>query len=366
MKKQITIITSSVFFIAACSSVTERQIASGGFKYLEIPETEKELIVPDDLNKPRRSNQYALPQLQTQNDTTLIGEDIKVTSPRLVLPIVAGSHVEEGAKTAKVNFDKIDDSTPLDTAIWDKVLSYLEQNNIGVESFNRDNNELITDWVISKTEIDSSWYEISDQFVEHAKKFKLSLDIAPHGRTASLENEMVAYVNDEGNSNLSALSPIKKRDDEAEFLNYIITEYDFNVRLAQVQRISKIREGFGSSLGFDPDGDSAYLIDAEFDDAWPRLLLVLRKMNFDVVDLDQSSGILFVVYNGEDEGFFTNLFGTQTLPLDQGNYRIFVKRAGQKTSVTLKDDESVTLDVDTITGIYPSFKEFMASDNLDI
>lgn len=366
MKKHITIIATSVFFIASCSSVGERQIASGGFKYLEVPESDKKLIVPAELKEPRRSNQYALPQLQTQNNAKLKGEDIKVTSPRLVLPLVAGSHVEEGANTAKVNFDKIDDSTALDTAIWDKVLSYLEKNNIGVESFNRGSNELVTDWVISRTEIDSSWYEISDKFAEHAKKFKLSLDIAPHGRTASLENQIVAYINEQGNSDLSSLSPIKKRDDEAEFLNYIITEYDFNVRLAQAQRVSKIKEGFSSALGFDPDGDSAYLIDAEFGDAWPRLLLVLRKMNFDVVDLDQSSGILFVVYNGEDEGFFTNLFGTQALPLKQGNYRIFVKRAGQKTSVTLKDNESVTLDIDTVTGIFPAFKEFMASDNLDI
>lgn len=366
MKKQIFIVVQAIIFVSACSSPGERELASGGYEYLDVKETKEELIVPKDLAEPNRSGRYALPSLKNENKSELMGEEITISSPRLVLPLVAGTHVEEGNQKAQINFDQINDSKPLNTTIWDKVLSYLEKNDIGVDSFDRENNVLITDWVISQTETSSSWYEFSDKYVEHAKKFKLALDIAPHGRTASLTNEVVEYINDSGESNMASLNPINKRNNEVNFLNYIIAEYDFDVRLAQTQRINMIREGFKSSLGFNADGDSAYMIDAQYNNAWPRLLLVLRKMNFDVIDLDQSSGIMFVVYNGEDEGFFTRLFGTDALPLEQDTYRIFVSRAGAKTSVTLKDDESVTLDLDTVTGIFPTFKELMASDNLDI
>jgi outer membrane protein assembly factor BamC len=59
----------------------------------------------------------------------------------------------------------VNDDSELDTTIWDKVLSYLEQNNIGVESFDREQNILVTDWVISVTELDTNWYEFSSAYI---------------------------------------------------------------------------------------------------------------------------------------------------------------------------------------------------------
>jgi outer membrane protein assembly factor BamC len=283
-----------------------------------------------------------------------------------VLPLVTGSRVEEGVSSAKVNFDQIDDSRALDTTIWDKVLSYLEQNNIGVQSFDREKNELVTDWVISVTEVDTSWYEFSDETVEQAKRFKLKIDMAPHGRIASLENVIVDYIDEAGNVALDNMDPITRRNNEVDFLNYIIAEYDFGVKLEQTQRIAKIREGFSSELAFNADGESAIAVNAVYNDTWPRLLLVLRKMGFDVIDLDQSSGIMFVEYNGTDSGFWSGMFSADELPIDEDTYRIFVQRAGERTNVTFKDDDSVALDAKTVTDIYPVFKEYMAADNLDI
>jgi outer membrane protein assembly factor BamC len=190
--------------------------------------------------------------------------------------------------------------------------------------------------------------------------------VAPHGRTASLTNEIIDYIDEDGNAAIAAMDPITQRNNEVDFLNYIIAEYDFGVRLAQNQRFAKIRDGFNSELGFNSDGESAIMIDADYNDTWPRLLLVLRKMGFDVIDLDQSSGIMFVIYNGQEDGFWAGLFADEELPLEEDNYRIFVQRAGAKSSITFKDNDSEAFSAKQTTDIFPVFQEYMAADNLDI
>lgn len=366
MKKQLLLTFCAAVVLSACASPGSRERVSGDYNYLKAKQIGDGFKVPDDLEQPTRSAQYSLPNLESENKTNLLGGQVRISSPRLVLPLVAGSHVEEGSEDAKVLFDQVDDSELLDKTIWDKVLAYLEQNSIGVESFDREKNTLTTDWVISRQEVSSSWYQFSDAFVEQAKKFTLSLELAPHGRTASLSNNIVAYVNEDGQESMVSLDPISKRTNEVDFLNFIIAEYDFGLRLAQSQRIAKIRDGFSSKLGFNPDGESAFIVDANYNNTWPRLLLVLRKMGFDVIDLDQSSGIMFVVYNGQDEGWWSGMFSDDEFNLDKDNYRIFVERVGQKTSVTFKNDENVAFAPNQATQIFAAFDENMSSDNLDI
>jgi len=370
MNKKFLITLCAAVVLSACSNSGSRERASGDYDYVDTKGLDKGFQIPEELETPKISNRYDIPQLNSENadkpDKALIGRSVKVSSPRLVLPLVAGSHVEEGSEDATVLFDQIDDAAALDKTIWDKVLAYLEQNNIAVEKFDSDANELITGWVVSKTELDTSWYDFSSSYVEHAKKFKLSLEIAPHGRTAALTNQIIAYTNDNGEEALSSLDPISKRNNEVDFLNYIIAEYDFGLRLEQTRRIAKIRDGFNSELGFNANGDSAIVIDATYNDAWPRLMLVLRKMGFDVIDLDQSSGIMFVVYNGIEESWYSGFFSEDKLALEEDNYRIFVERAGDKAKVTFKDNENTTFTPKQLSDIFPVFKEYMASDNLDI
>lgn len=352
-------------FLSACSSVDDRAAASGDFEYLE-HETVAPIKVPEDLTVPPTNSRYAIPDLATETSSVLVGNDISVASPRLVIPLVSGSHVEEGSKEAKVLFDQINDKEPLEKTIWDTVLAYLELNNIGVESFDKDTNELVTDWVIDRQEDDASWYEFSSEYIEKARKFKLNLDLAPHGRTAALTSKMIKYLDEDGNDSLVNVNSIDKRTDEVNFINFIIAEYDFGIRLERSQRIAKIRDGFSSQMGFNADGDAAVMIDAVYADAWPRLQLVLRKMGFDVVDLDQSSGLLFVKYNGPDDSWFSGWFSDDELPLDEDDYRLIVEKAGDKTSITFKDIENEPFSAQKVSEIYPAFSEYMAASDLDI
>jgi outer membrane protein assembly factor BamC len=363
MKKPILLSLCAVLVLSACSNSQTRRQASGNFEYLDVKQAEM-LKVPEELTAPPISNRYALPEVRSPHD--ILGPEVLVHSPRLVLPLVSGSHVEEGSEKATVLFDQIDDSKALDATIWDTVLTFLEVREIGVESFDRENNILITDWVVTRDNSDESWYDFSDTVIEQARKFKMTVEMEPHGRTGKLNVEKVGFVDENGESQLANASPFELRENEVNFLNYIIQEYDFGLRLAQTQRIAMIREGFNSELGFNPDGDPAFVVDAIYENTWPRLLLVLRKMGFDVIDLDQSSGLMFVKYNGESGSWWDGLFADERIDLEKVNYRLLVESVGDKTAITFKDSDNNAFEVKKVTDLFTVFSDYMAEENLDI
>ena len=97
MKINIFITICAVIAISACSSPGSRERTSGDYAYMQAKEKPDDLLVPEDLERPIRSNRYDLPILESGAGKQILGSDIRISSPRLVLPLVAGSHVEEGS-----------------------------------------------------------------------------------------------------------------------------------------------------------------------------------------------------------------------------------------------------------------------------
>jgi outer membrane protein assembly factor BamC len=366
MKYKVLGLSLVAFAIVGCAGKEEREIASGSFKYLEAAQ-QKSLDVPEDLDSPNYSQRYILPDVGENAPKDLKGKKLKVLPPSLILPLVTGTHVEEGSEDAKVLFDQINDNEPLQKTVWDTVLTYLEKSNVGVEKFEKDNNVLVTDWVTETREVPSSWYDFTDSFVSEKKKFKFTMTLAPHGRTAALKTELIEFINADGQPAMSQVDLISKRTAESGFLNSVITEYDFGIRLATTQRIAKIRQGFNTEMGFDSDGNSAFMVDAVFENTWPRLLLVLRKMGFDVKDLDQSTGLIFVQYNGLKSSWWSGMFGSEeNLEIEKDEYRLQLEGVGEKTTVIFMDNESKPFDAKRITKIFAPFKDYMGNEDLDI
>lgn len=357
---------ASVAILAACSSVEEREIASGSFSYLQ-EQPGQQIKIPGELDAPNFNDSYKLPNLGSDAPRNVMGKDLSVQSPALVLPLVTGSHVEEGSKKATVWFDKVDDSQPLDTTIWNSLLAFLEAQGIGVQSFDREKQQLISDWMIM-VEKDDSWYSWSESERSVGQRFEFNLDLKPHGRIAELSVELLDYKEKSSNVSDEITQAKDIRRQEVEVLNQVIDHYEREIRLATAQRIRKIRQGLAMDMGFDADGEPAYVVDAEYDVAWPRLLLVLRKLGFDVKDYDQSNGLLFVKYNGAEGGWWSNLWSKNenALDLDTQEYRLKLSDVGAKTTITLLDDESNVFTANQLTDLYQVFSRTMAADDLDI
>ena len=364
----ITISVITAIMISACSSLEEREVASGSFDYVKEQPGQK-INIPDDVDSPVFNDAYKLPELGENAPLDATGKDLSVMSPPLVLAVVAGSHIEEGSKNAIVWFDQVDDNVPLDTAVWNSLIRFLETEGIGVELFDKDHQRLITDWMVMDESKDNNWYSWSKSERTVGQRFEFTLDKKPHGRTAGLSVELIDYKERLNAQSKEVVTKARdKRRNEVDVLNRVVKNYEFETKVADVKRFRQIREGLQMDLGFDGDGEPAFVVDADYEITWPRLLLVLRKLGFDVKDYDKSNGLLFVKYNGAEDGWWSNIWSSDKneMNLDTEEYRLKVVGVGSKTSITLFDDESNPFPINKLTDLYPTFSKTMSADDLDI
>jgi len=134
--KHAFIYVGTLIALSACSTVQERQAATGGFEYLEESKSVS-LQIPEGKHLPSYSSDYTLPELGSEAPRDQLGPRLSIASPQLVLPLVSGSHITEGSREATVWFDQIDDSQSLDETIWNSLLTYLEEQGIGVVTFDK-------------------------------------------------------------------------------------------------------------------------------------------------------------------------------------------------------------------------------------
>ena len=367
MNKTLAIASSvAIVALVGCTSQIDRKTASGSYKYLKT-EKQEELKIPSDLDKPAFSREFALPELGEGANEELVGQTLPVQSPALVLPLVTGSHIEEGTNTATIWFDQVDDSQPLSEAIWNSLLSYLDENGIGVDSFDPEARVLITDWMVVKEDVDGPWYSIVDDESEIGRRFEFNLSVKPHGRSAALSVDLKDYMKSIGNDVTAQVTELDERREEVSVLNQVVGHYEYQIRLEQTRRIARIRKGIQTEMGFNADGEPAYVVESQYDIVWPRMLLVLRKLGFNVKDLDKSNGLLFVTYSGPEGDWWNDLFSSDDKLLEKGDYRLKVAKAGDsRTSVTFMDNESTPFEANQVSDLYDAFAEVMSEDNLDI
>ncbi|MFS1704576.1 outer membrane protein assembly factor BamC, partial [Alteromonas sp. AMM-1] len=107
MNKKLALVSSiASLVLTACASQQERVTASGSYAYVKAAER-THLQVPADLDSPEFSNDFDIPAVNQPESEQLIGRNLEVIPPSLVIPLVSGSHVQEGSKGATVLLDQI-------------------------------------------------------------------------------------------------------------------------------------------------------------------------------------------------------------------------------------------------------------------
>ncbi|MDN4504194.1 outer membrane protein assembly factor BamC [Alteromonadaceae bacterium BrNp21-10] len=353
--------------LVACSSVEERRIANGNFNYVDVHKVHN-VKVPEGKDVPPFSNDFQIPDSNKSSPKPLIGNAVIVTSPALVMPLVSGSHIEDGSKEAVIWFDQIHDDKALDTAIWDTLISYLDEQGIGVQHFDKEQQVLLTDWMQYDELKDDSWFNWTKVDRSVGRRFEFKLEMKPHGRSAALRAKLTEYWEKQSGELTKDINNVDLRRNEVEVLNKVIGHYEYQMRLADARRIEKIRQGLDIEVGFDSKGEAAFIVKSEYSNTWPRLLLVFRKLGFDVKDLDQSSGLIFVDYQGTDTSWWDNLWSgdSNKLPLKEQNYRIKLGDLGNQTSITFMLDDNTTISPEILNNLFKPFAAVMADDDLDI
>jgi outer membrane protein assembly factor BamC len=355
--------------LASCSSYEKRQIANGDFDYIEESQTQ-EVKIPENLANPAFTEEFAIPEAGDYRNEP-VGESLSVTSPSLVLAIVGGTHVEEGEDSATVWFDQVSDNEALDTTIWNTIINFLEENGIGVNSFDKASQVLISDWIINDTSISKGilgWVGLNKEKHSEGVRFKFTLVLRPHGRSGALTVELIDFLETVDDQVVENNVLFDEKGAAVDILNRVLLHYDFQNRRQQARKIREVRDGVEVEQGFDEQGNPAYLVPAQFDIAWARLLLAAQAMGFTVSDIDQSTGYVYVNYQAEGGSWWSSLWGSdgKTLPVEEGDYQFKLLEQNGVTTISVLDGLGNPVDASIVNALFPEFSNVMSSGSLGL
>lgn len=365
MRQTLWLSSLAVLALSGCTSIEERRIASGSYQYTQVQQ-QTPISVPVGLDAPLTSAQYDLPHIVDNGQG--LGKQLPVVSPALILTTARGTYLEDGSETTSVVIDKLDNEAPVDTFVLQQITGYLDAQGI---TFNITQNAPLTirtNWITEALPSDSPWYSLEKNTKELGKRFAFTIVPAQHGRTAEVEAVLTDFVIAAGDDLVESMDAFVKRELEADILNGILQRYAQSQQLQAFERMAQIRSGIESKVGFDKHGNAAIIAKTQYDIAWPKFQLVLRKLGFNVKDLDKSNGLVFVNYQGEEDSAWFSFFGkNEGLSLAKKDYRIMLKPLGaDQTTITFMDEQSTPFTPAKMTQIYPNFAAILQQDDLDL
>ncbi|SHH24711.1 outer membrane protein assembly factor BamC [Ferrimonas marina] len=357
-----SIVAVAVLAMVGCSTPLERRQASGGFDYLEekpgVP-----LVIPETLEQPRFSNEFALPDLGERADADVVGPRLDVRPPLQVLPLAPGTRLQDGVDSVTVLIESNDDDLNLASEIDEALVGFL--NEKGVNLAQHQGGTITTDWIENQEVIGKKWWR--EQVYEIRQRYQFDTQVKDHGRTGSITIELVDHEEGlDGIDDSIVLTDADRRRYAIDMLNSAISYMNFERGQRQMLRDLEDGRGFNTELGFDRDENAAFLAEADFDTVWGRMSKVLPALGFEVRDLDKGLATYFVEYDS-DLGFWSKLWGdNDQLPLDEGSYQILLDSIGERTSITLMDNNGDPLDNETVTGLYNRFAELLQKELRDL
>lgn len=344
--------------VAGCA--TQRDQAQGGFDYLELEERPP-IVTPEGLSPLVQAPDYRIPSIERTDGP--LGPSSSIRAPRQVMPLVPGSRIEDGSRSARIWFDAIDEMPNVSDWVWEELLALVEEQQMPIADL-QERDYLQTE-TIQRGQGSRSrggfWSGLRRDRIEFTAEYALHIDMdAPsHGRSAMLEVDAsnVRYFED-GRERQAPL--YLQRELEASFLN------DLGMRMQrnfEAQRVAQVRATRALRHAESPQGDPAYALDTNFESGWVLMPGVFEYLGFELVDLNQTDGIYYVNYepNGGG-GFFSRLAfwrsrddGMLNLPRGRG-YEFQLDGQGDVLYVVISYRGEV-LDEETMDELFPVFAE---------
>lgn len=347
--------------IAACSNVSNKQ-ANGGFEYAKNDEA-LPIAVPDNLITPKGHQKFSIPLAETEGP---IGEEVDIRAPSLVLPLASSTRVEGNDGEAKVWFDKTAEDKDLLELIRSVLNKKSQQDNVELQSVNSTNTVYDTSWYTSEKET-GMWMFKEIEETEQVR-FRYILGSKPHGRSVSVEVDVIEYLKKNSESTTTEINSIDKHRAEMNILNQVIGEVDFMYRGFKRDVILEKMNNNVLSVGMNANNDETYIVSMDTDLLWSNLPQFFVEYGFTVTDLNESQKLFFVDFIKPGTGFWANVWGDDKPQLDlpDGKYRFDLDSMGvDKTSLTLLDENGTPLSSETIEKLQPlmekglSFTKFL-------
>ncbi|WP_017446338.1 outer membrane protein assembly factor BamC [Gayadomonas joobiniege] len=358
MIKKITthsgLLVLATVLLAACAG-KPKQI-DGGFEYQDYAPAEP-IKIPQSLSFDPKISEYRIDHQRPVSGSE--GQQLSIFPPRLIAPIVTGSHIDELDPRTTIWFEQNENIDNLQAAIWNAVRGYLKKNDVPVANYSEAAGALESGWFsYHKT---SGWWLWQESNEVEAYKFRFWVKMKPHGRSGSLTVELI-----ERKALTDNLDQYLLDDDislATETLNGVIGHFDYRLRLdAENRRVQYVR-GIQVQLSESARGEPAFLIDAPYDHAWIRVIEALDFYDVVMTDVNKIQGRIYARVKSDNKGFWSNLFSSsEKIGLDKNTYVLELIRQGDKTLMVVNDQTLTPIKKSQLEQALPKLKARLAED----
>src|SRR5690554_4992217 len=113
--------------VTGCAS--QRDQAQGGFDYLELEERPT-ILTPESMSPVVQAPNFRIPSIERTDGP--LGPSSSIRAPRQVMPLVPGSRIEEGSRSARIWFDAVEDMANVSHWVWEELIALIEEQEMTI------------------------------------------------------------------------------------------------------------------------------------------------------------------------------------------------------------------------------------------
>ncbi len=367
---RVLTVLAMTLLLMACSSIpgVDAVLPDRKVEYKKSRQAERDLEIPPDLTKTAINDELVIPGAVPGREPTLAGMQRReqtqgpVAGRAKVLPRFEGIRLErDGDKRWLVI-----EGDPED--VWYRVLEFWQENGVLLEEQDPTVGVMVTDWLEERPDVDlgvvnTLLRKAIEGLYSAATRDQFRVRIEPGTTPGTTElylthRGLQETVIQDGAGQVERTVWNPRPTDpglEAEMLRrlmaYLGTPQEAGGKVAGA-------DGKGvrpprSRLNKSGDGISLR-IDDDMDQAWRLVGLGLDRVGFVVEDRDREAGVYYVRYydpvaNQKEEGILDKLaFWSSDEPVEQETqYQVRLQPDGERTRVTVLDDEGQRLNTET-------------------
>ncbi|MGV3727588.1 outer membrane protein assembly factor BamC [Hydrogenophaga sp.] len=303
------------------------------------------LDVPPDLSQLNRESRYNVPGSVVTASGYQTAQPAQATAASTAAVNVGDVRIERAGNQRWLVVNR-----PADK-LWSPVRDFWQENGFLLDLDQEGLGIMETDWAENRAKLPQDFIRatIGKVFENlystgERDRFRTRLERTANGATEiyiSHRGMVEVYSNKEKDQTVWQPRPADP-ELETEFLRRLMVK--LGVTEAQAQAVAATAPVQAAARVTTVNNVPVVQFDDNFDRAWRRVGLSLDRTGFTVEDRDRSQGLYFVRYvepvvNAKEPGFFSKLFGASKTEASTERYRVAVRSAENKTTVSVLDNQ---------------------------
>jgi outer membrane protein assembly factor BamC len=336
---RLGLLAAATLVVSGCSMLQEDKI---DYKSAKRGST---LDVPPDLSQLNRESRYNVPGSVVTASGYQTAQPAQATAASTAAVNVGDVRIERAGNQRWLVVNR-----PADK-LWSPVRDFWQENGFLLDLDQEGLGIMETDWAENRAKLPQDFIRatIGKVFENlystgERDRFRTRLERTANGATEiyiSHRGMVEVYSNKEKDQTVWQPRPADP-ELETEFLRRLMVK--LGVTEAQAQAVAATAPVQAAARVTTVNNVPVVQFDDNFDRAWRRVGLSLDRTGFTVEDRDRSQGLYFVRYvepviNAKEPGFFSKLFGASKTEASTERYRVAVRSAENKTTVSVLDNQ---------------------------